>query len=364
VVVTIIALLLALLAGCGSDNGIPDNAELAYVGPYELDLMAELDPDTEITATLEHGEPVHVVDRRRRFAQVFTDTGLEGWVDGWMLLTPEEMTRLRQLTERAAQLPSQGAATVYEPWNVHTAARRQSPAFFQITPGLMVDVLSRRVEPRATYEPPAAPELVFSKPSYREPLEPPYYPGGADSWALVRLPDGRAGWALSQMLVMAIPDDVAQYSEGAQITSYFSLGEVTDGALRKHNWLWTTLSSSTAPYDFDGFRVFVWSTARHRYETAYRERNLIGYYPVEIFDSDAASRASGSPDFSIIVRGDDGELYRKAYAFSGYRVSLVSEGPWQPPPEQPIPAVQPLASDESDGGLLDSIRSTISGWFQ
>ena len=35
-------------------------------------------------------------------------------------------------------------------------------------------------------------------------------------------------------------DEVAQYSEGHRITSYFSLGKIKDGDQQKDIWLWTT----------------------------------------------------------------------------------------------------------------------------
>ena len=58
---------------------------------------------------------------------------------------------------------------------------------------------------------------------------------------------------------MAIPDEVAQYAEGKRIVCYFPLGQMQDDDQQKNIWLWTTTTDSKQPYDFDSFRVFVWS---------------------------------------------------------------------------------------------------------
>ena len=98
--------------------------------------------------------------------------------------------------------------------------------------------------------------------------------------------------------------------------------------------LWTTLSSSLKPYEFDSFRVFIWSLRRHRYETAYIERKVVGYYPVEVIrvDQESGDRLA-EPRFSLILRDDDNLLYRRTYAFQGYRVKLVEESQWIAPEE-------------------------------
>jgi hypothetical protein len=148
-----------------------------------------------------------------------------------------------------------------------------------------------------------------------------------EDWSLVRTPDGHAGWVLTRNLVMAIPDEVAQYSEGARITSYFPLAEVRDGDAIKHHWLWTTLREPGSPYQFDSFRVFIYVPRRHRYETAYIERRVEGFYPVEV-------TPGATPKFSLIIRDNDGNLRRKFYVLEGYLVRKTGEQPYEMPKDR------------------------------
>jgi hypothetical protein len=58
------------------------------------------------------------------------------------------------------------------------------------------------------------------------------------------------------------------------------------------------------PYDFDQVRVFTWNTKKHRYETAYRQRNVEGYLPVTVSQAKNAQGQS-VPEFSITVATSD-----------------------------------------------------------
>jgi len=136
-----------------------------------------------------------------------------------------------------------------------------------------------------------------------------------DDWSLVRTAGGQSGWVLTRLLFMAIPDEVAQYAEGRRITSYFPLGEVRDGSEVKKIWLWTTIEQSLQPYDFDSYRVFVWSLRRHRYETAYIQRRVTGYFPVLV----------EPPGFSVCVSVADGRRVRRVYALNGIGVRPAGE---------------------------------------
>lgn len=150
-----------------------------------------------------------------------------------------------------------------------------------------------------------------------------------EEWALVRTKSDEVGWVLARNLMMAIPDQVAQYAEGRRITSYFDLGAVNDDEKGvKHNWLWTTISASE-PFDFDSWRVFLWNRRHHRFETSHRQRDLEGYFPVHVDTSDA--NAAG-PTFAIITKDDDGKLRRRRYLFDGTRVHLTGTEDYHPGP--------------------------------
>jgi hypothetical protein len=211
--------------------------------------------------------------------------------------------------------------------------------------------------------PPDEPEEV-------EDETPPPKPTPVDDWSLVRTRSGQSGWALTSRLVMAIPVEVAQYAEGHRIVSYFSLGEVQDGAAKKHTWLWTTLSAGPQSYDFDSFRVFIWSLRRHRYETAYIERKVKGYQPVLLHDVQLSSGTqsnapAGYPGFSFCVEKDDGKRYLREYAFLTNVVRFAGERPCniQETPllqaSSPVSAAVPVAPSQPPETFAGKIRNGV-----
>ena len=381
---------------------------IAYAGPAAVNLREDLGPRANAVATLQHGERLEVLEMRRRFVRVRTAKGLEGWTDANYLLTQQQVGDLDRLAEFATRLPSQGAGTTFDALNVHTAPSRQAPSFMQIPEAGVAEVLVHHVSPRTAVMPPAvAPVKAKSKagpagkaPSKqakqgKEPPPPPPPPPAppanwqelsrpraadlpgesvaeaeatpavkvpTDDWYLVRTRDRKAGWVLARQIMLSIPDEVAQYAEGHVITGYLSLGKV--GTADKDNWLWTTSSSSMTPgYDFDSFRVFVWSIKRSRYETAYIERNVKGRYPIE---PQTVPGEEGRA-FSLVLEDKDGQVYKKTYAFSGYRVKLVSKAPYQNPPA--VPEVRTTRSFEEEAPVAqkiswaDKLRDVRKRWF-
>jgi hypothetical protein len=376
----------------------------AYAGPAVLKIRHDIPLESPVVATVKHGERLELLQKRRRFYRVRVSSGVEGWTDERQLLAREDMDQLKQLTKRAARMPQQGQATTFGELNVHTLASRESPSFVQIRENEKVDVLEhitapRTDLPRKALVPPAPKKAPAKKAESKypplAPLPPPpgpppnlaelsktdleadedskeERPVPVDDWSLIRTTDGEAGWVLTRRLVMAIPDDVAQYAEGRRIVSYFPLAEVQDGNQKKHDWLWTTIGDGVHPYDFDSFRVFIWNSRRHRYETAYIERKLHGYAPVLLKQVELVSaKGNGSakyPGFSLCIEKDDGQRYRREYAFISNIVKFADERPCEAATPQTMVAqaalpAGPDTSAERAPALVARIRARFRRWF-
>jgi hypothetical protein len=342
----------------------------AYVGPATLNLRSDLPVESKTVATVKHGDRLQILQRRRKFFRVRAPGGAEGWTDESKLLAAADMDALKDLSARAARMPSQGVATVYSDLPVHITTSTQAPSFLVIKPGEKVDVLSQLLVPRTEVSRAALispqqkkakplPKKKDSKSKYPLPPmpKPPPLPADwldlsktdlskeepepepesgpktvpSDHWSLIRTTSGQSGWVLTRRLTMAIPDEVAQYAEGHRIVSYFPLGSVQDGGEKKNAWLWTTIGGGGQPYDFDSLRVFVWSLRHRRYETAYVEHNIEGYEPVLLkeveFGGGKGAAAGKYPGFSVCVRKRDGTRYRQEFALLGNIVRFAGEQP-------------------------------------
>jgi len=402
-----------LLASCHSSPRRGPVLGEAYVGPAALNLRSDIPTQSATVATVKHGDRLEILQQRRSFLRVRAPNGTEGWTDQRQLLAVEDMAALRSLAKRAAAMPPQGRATTDGDLRVHMQPASKSPSFLTIKENQKVDVLTHiartRTElPRKPLVPPPVKKAKAGKkpakaPQYPPPPMPappapppnwldlsktdspedespaenrnPAAPEPTDDWSLVRALDGQTGWVLTRRLRMAIPDEVAQYAEGHRIVSYFSLGTVQDGDQQKDTWLWTTLSGAR-PYDFDSFRVFVWSVRRHRYETEYIERNLIGYAPVEIrpvrFSAGKGQSAPSGEEyagFSVCIEKKDGQRHRRQYAVLNTVVRFAGEQPCEAPPTVDFgntPAAPPAAATAAQPpqvSFTQRLKRRVRGWF-
>jgi hypothetical protein len=356
----------------------------AFIGPASVNLRKEITPKSPTVATLHFGDKIDIVATKRRFVKVRTRTGTEGWIEDFMLLNQSDIDQIKAQSAAALHYPSQGIATsTYEAMNVRAQPNRLSPSYIQIKEGEKFDVLEHRlvaVSPNSVRKPliPASPKpSKKSKKESKTKIPPPPAPAppalpadwrelsreGEDAvadraedpppvtpeedWTLVRTAGGQSGWVLTRRLYMAIPDEVAQYAEGKRITSYFKLGKVVDGDRVKDIWLWTTISASNQPYDFDGFRVFVWSLRHHRYETALIQRRLRGYFPT-VVDASAGT-------FGVCIAKEDGHRYRREYQLVDRTVKFAGEKPCDTAQsvENAIKVQQP------EEGTLDKLKGKL-----
>jgi len=352
------------------------------VGPATLNLRSDIPMESKKVATVKHGDRLEILQRRRKFFRVRAPNGAEGWANENALLASSDMTALKDLAAHAAKMPSQGAATVYSDLPVHTTTSTSAPSFLVIKPGEKVDVLSQlrvpRTDVRRTALIPPPPKKAKAGPRKKEPKypllpmpKPPPPPADwldlsktdlsneqpepesgpkivpSDLWSLVRINSGQSGWVLTRRLTMAIPDEVAQYAEGHRIVSYFSLATVEADGEKKHAWLWTTIRGSGEPYDFDSFRVFVWSLRHRRYETAYVQHEVEGYQPVLLHEVEYGGKgvASGRyPGFSVCVVNRDGAKVGEEFALIGNIVRFAGETPCETAaaPASPAAGSSPL----------------------
>jgi hypothetical protein len=295
-------------------------AERLYVAPMKLELRAQLGLQAKVTALALHGDRVEVMERRRRFARVRLDSGAMGWVNSTDLLNDQQWAKLRLLSQESDKMPVQGMAAPFEKLNVHTDPNRQSPSFYVAAEEEPVQVVGHIVTPRVEHDP-----------RYAAGFDPARVPEGApvDDWHLVRVHSpgedrplaNNAGWVLSRLLFFRIPDAVTQQANGAAIMAAISLGSVEDDGPKQH-WLMATIKSRNQDHEFDMVRVLIWNAARHRYDIQFLQKDLVGYYPIDVKPAQV-----GLSGFSLLVRTGELERERRTYAFGkpggGNRPKLV-----------------------------------------
>ena len=260
--------------------------------------------------TVKAGDRVEVLERQKRFVRVRTPSGQEGWVEQRYLVEQKVFDELQKMTADAASGIAQGTATARSQTNLHIAPGRETEHIFQLDDGAKVQVLAR-----ATAEKPGAvaPVPLKAKKEAAGEEEKPQ-PVLEDFW-LVRSaqPPVHTGWVLGRMLDLDIPLDIAQYAEGQRVVAYFVLNQVQDADKKVAQYLVAlTEPKDGLPFDFNQIRVFTWNAKRHRYETAYRERNLFGLLPVRTGEEDFGKEGR-LPVFSFRVQDENGNTAERKY---------------------------------------------------
>ncbi len=321
--VTAAACLLLAATGCSRLHPVPE-AQYVYVTAKETFLRDRVAAVSNRTATVENGEKLKVLDHGRRFYKVQTPNGEQGWIDDKVVATQAVFDQFDALRQQHKDDPAVASAVVRDDVYLHAAPGRDAERFFRLAEGEKLKLLKRatlaKPLPPGTRPPAKSVEPVAGRkgPAAAEETPPP----PMEDWWLVRDSKGETGWLYSRMMDVDAPDSIVRYSEGQRVVGAYVLAKVNDPdadaesagpAGSKDVPEYVTVMSAYKPgltYDFDQVRVFTWNVKKHRYETAFRERNIEGYLPVEVkLASDPYGKlpaaTTPAPTFTFRVLADD-----------------------------------------------------------
>jgi SH3-like domain-containing protein len=363
---------LLLLAAPACKRSVITKHEYMYVSAAETSLRDRVATMYNKVGTVHNGDRVDVVERQKRFVRVRTDSGVEGWIEQRSLVTQEVFDGFQKLAKDSAGTAVQAHGTTRAELNMHLTPSRDGERLYQLKEGEKVEVLKRATTDKNAPKPPPPPKPVSAtvkpQPSSQQqkatsPAPPPpatsvpptesapktlpaqvatqAKPGAApakttdaeppkpvmEDWYLVRNSAGQTGWVLMRMIDLDVPLDVAQYAEGQRIVGYFVLNtveETIDGQPKQEPQYLMLLNQPKdgLPYDYNQVRVFTRNRNKHRYETAYRERDMEGYLPVTtshaVFDKEG-----DLPTFTIRKMMADGQIVDVTYKMNGPIVRRV-----------------------------------------
>ncbi|HXB20080.1 MAG TPA: SH3 domain-containing protein [Candidatus Solibacter sp.] len=321
------AAILTILNGCS--GGSADKSEYAYVASPEAVLRDRVAAVYSKTGVLHNGERVQVLERlaNRRFVRVRSTRGEEGWIQERYLTDQQTFEQLQRLSEQFKSAPAQAVGVARAQLNLHAIPGRKTEHLYQLNENEKVDMLERQVVDRNSSGAAAPPKSddKSQKEAETEPnAEEQSGPGGKanqppvlEDWWLIRDSQKRVGWVLGRLLYVDIPMDIAQYAEGQRIVAFFVLDEAQDGDKKVAEYLvMMSESKDGLPYDYDHVRVFTWNVRRHRYETAYRERNIAGFLPVTLGKEDFGAREGTLRTFTLRLQDQSGTLHEQKYKFN------------------------------------------------
>jgi len=363
--------LLLLLLPVACSRAKLERHEYMYVSAAETSLRDRVATLYAKVGTVRNGERVEVLEKQKRFVRVRTAGGQEGWIEHRSLVPQEIYDGFQQLAKDNASMPVQAHGTTRSELNMHLTPARDAEHFYQLKEGEKLEILKRATADKnvrkssatnsaenanapsnpttgpahTTSSPPAtssakskskvAPkpspaDKQSPKPESEQPSagnEPPPPKPIMEDWYLVRNSSGQAGWVLLRMVDLDVPLDVAQYAEGQRITGYFVLNTVeenTDEGTKSVPQYLVLLNEPKdgLPWDYNQVRVFTRNRARHRYETAYRERNIEGYLPVRV-GHQAFEKEGDLPTFTIRKMNDSGQIVETTYKLNGPIVRRV-----------------------------------------
>jgi Bacterial SH3 domain/GW (Gly-Tryp) dipeptide domain len=355
-------LLLAMVPAC--KRASIAKHDYMYVSAPETSLRDRVATMYNKLGTVHNGERVDVLERQKRFYRVRTDSGAEGWIEQRSLITQEVFDGFQKLAQDAKTIDVQGHGTTRAELNMHLTPSRDGEHLYQLKEGEKVEILKRATSDKNAPKPPSppkpsataaktqsggkeqkpapsAPATASAPPAATTPDVAQTKPGAVadkskeaeppkpvmEDWYLVRNSSGQVGWVLMRMVDLDVPLDIAQYAEGQRIVGYFILNtvqETIDNQPKEEPQYLVLLNQPKdgLPYDYNQIRVFTRNRNKHRYETAYRERDMEGYLPAHTGHA-TFDKEGDLPTFTIRKMNDSGEIVDVSYKMNGPIVRRV-----------------------------------------
>ena len=334
-------LILAAFAYWRLHSGPPKVMAIGYVGDRDVPMWNTIAQVRERIGDLHYGERVEIVRQEGSAAQVRTASGALGWLlDTRELMDPPLWEQSEALLTRARTMPVQARGQTKTVSNVRVEPGRNGKRIFQLPRGTRVLVLDRTIAEAPPAEGGATPEKGASAEEMKPKKEdwlfvlraeglPPAGdavpsdarsttsngrasagpvsggPGAARSespGAILAAPP-IAGWVLARFVEPDLPGPVRDYASSSDlhVVAWFELNRVSDGSGRQVPQYLVAGShgGEGQACDFTMLRVYTWSIARKRYETAYIESNLCGHLPIRV------SADPAGPEFRFAEAGEN-----------------------------------------------------------
>lgn len=334
------------LAGCG--HLIPhEPREYVYVWARDTWLRDRVAAVSDRVAEVTNGQRLEVVEHGRRFLKVRTAQNQIGWIEEHFIIDQTVFDKFDQMARDSGHDPVIGTAVLRDDYWVRDAPGRTSDRFYLLPENDKLQLLMRASIPKPVPPPQPVPLPQHAGQKnvgrMKSPPAPPPPPELEDYW-LVRDSAGHVGWIRGRTLEEDVPDAIAGLAEGQKIVGAYVLTTVNDPDANVSNNEVPEYVTAMAPwkdglpYDFDQVRVFTWNTRKHRYETAYRERDIAGYLPMTVgrqtFDNQP------EPVFSYRVAASDqpaldpvtgmvkpGSTLTESFRMEGVIVRRIGEAP-------------------------------------
>ena len=279
--------LLTALSGCTRLREY-QKPEMVYVVAKQTYLRDRVAAVSNRVALVSNGEALQVVEHGRRFLKTKTGKGEVGWIEDHMVIDQAAYDQFAALQSEHAHDAVVATGVLRDDLYLHVKPGKDTERFYLLPENEKLQLLAR-----ASVLKPAPPQGFLPAPAAKAkktdaglPGAPPAVP--MEDWWLVRDSHGQVGWLLARRLDIDVPNEIAGYSEGQKIVGAYILTKVYDSESTLPDKLVPEYVSLTnaykdgLPYDFDQVRVFTWNVKKHRYETAYRQRNIEGFLPVSI----------------------------------------------------------------------------------